>query len=871
MRLWKSLGLLALLSPVIGEQTYYTTSTTTLVDALSADPDYTKLLSLLQRARLIPTLNRLNGSTLFAPTNDAIERNKLWSSASTHDNIHEKLRQELFYHLLNYTLSEIPSKGAVEVHKTLHFPQTHVEPPTDEPAPAPPWLPVPGGSLGGQPQRVRLAGKEEGAWAGVDAFGEGGAQIIKEVVHVTNGALYGLSDVLTVPPDLAKVVAHEPSVSYFHKILTPKITHVLNSTSEVTLFLPVDAAWDALHPLERTYLESEFAADDLNRILDMHAVNTKKVTWSDSFPKNITLTTIDGTKIDIVATPGKTTVSSAKLVKPDIYASNGVLHLVSELLIPPGALQLTPEKYLLASNCTKFVSLIHSVNLTHLINSTDVKYTVLAPRDDVLNVLGEDELPEMGSAELKRMLLYHFIPGKWSDKKLKDGVLLETALQDVGLGGGRQVLDVEVSDKEGKNIRFGGAGTIGEHVEANNTLIYYMSRPLVPPSDPLQTILPSLELSSFLAAIFSTSLADILRVAPRTTLLVPHNSAFERLGLLVSAHLLAATSKDDLSAVIQHHAIDGVEYAAALRNGSGLTFPTREGSDIKLERFKTGDDKKLLLSPSGGWAGMRSELMPKNMLTQTGVVHELSDLMIPRSVELTLGKLMKAAKGTTMVSMVTKAGMGWLLNGTAPPDGSPWADAGLTGTGWTLLCPTDDAFKSYNLTSLLADVDALQSIVSQHLIPVSSPVDADSTLPQLLDALNNNRPLSLDDSATYSTLLSPSSAYGDIIVRWENGSYVLGINGARGTNGNADWARVLAWGRSTTGGGIGGVIQIDRLIMPYYPTNWREYGVPVVVGILGVALICAFFLGVRAVWRKDATEATYEPVGGFGRDDIDDP
>ena len=279
------------------------------------------------------------------------------------------------------------------------------------------------------------------------------------------------------------MVAHEPSVSYFHKILTPKITHLLKSTSEVTLFLPVDAAWDALDPLERTYLESEFATDDLNRILDMHAVNTKKVTWSDSFPKNITckcyfmhtfpkadhladhlaVTTIDGTKIDIVATLDKTTVSSAKLVKPDIYASNGVLHLVSELLIPPGALQLTPEKYLLTLNCTKFVSLIHSVNLTHLINSTDAKYTVLAPRDDVLNVLGDGELPEKGSPELKRMLLYHFIPGKWSDKKLKDGVLLETALQDVGLGGGRQVLDVEVSDKEGKNIRFGGAGTIGEH------------------------------------------------------------------------------------------------------------------------------------------------------------------------------------------------------------------------------------------------------------------------------------------------------------------------------------------------------------------------------------------------------------------------
>lgn len=276
----------------------------------------------------------------------------------------------------------------------------------------------------------------------------------------------------------ATVVSAEPSVSFFHRVLTPQITRLLNGTPGVTLFLPVDAAWEALHPLERRYLESDFAADDLNRILNMHAVTSKHVTWSDSFHRNVTrecpsdpvlhplmiyqVTSIDGTDLEIVATQEKITVSSADLVQPDIYASNGVLHIISSHLIPPGALQLTPEKYLIALNCTAFVSLLHSVNLTHLINSTDAKYTILAPRDDVLSVLGDGELPERGSAELKRLLEYHFIPGKWSHGKLKDGMLLQTALEDVGLGGRRQVLSVEVNGDQDKNIRFGGAGTIGD-------------------------------------------------------------------------------------------------------------------------------------------------------------------------------------------------------------------------------------------------------------------------------------------------------------------------------------------------------------------------------------------------------------------------
>jgi solute carrier family 25 carnitine/acylcarnitine transporter 20/29 len=394
-------------------------------------------------------------------------------------------------------------------------------------------------------------------------------------------------------------------------------------------------------------------------------------------------------------------------------------------------------------------------------------------------------------------------------------------------------------------------------------LIYFLSRPLVPPSDPLQTALPSLELSSFLAAVASTLLADSLKSTPKTTFLIPRNPAFKHLGMLVSAHLLSASSKPDLEKVILHHVLDGVQYAASFQNGSQRTFPTLEGSDIQLERSSNGT---LMISPSGGWAGMRSQVHVRNVLTQTGVIHELSDLVIPRSVSLTISKLIKAAKGTTMISLLNKAGMDWVLNGTAPPDGSPWAD--LNGVGWTLLCPTDDAFKRYNLTELFADADGILRIVSQHLIP-TPPVSKQGSS-ETPDLLTSNQPLHMGDLVTYSTLLSPSSAYGDIVFRSDGQApqgFLVGINGARGTEGRTDWAHVISWGRSTTSGGTGGVIAIDRVLLPYYPSWWVEYRSPAGVFLGGIILICLFFWGVRAIWRRDTTEATYEPVGGFGADD----
>jgi len=489
--------------------------------------------------------------------------------------------------------------------------------------------------------------------------------------------------------------------------------------------------------------------------------------------------------------------------------------------------------------------------------------------------LFDDGLPEKGTADLRKLLQYHFIPGKQTQKKLKNGMLLETALEEPGLAGGKQVLGVEVNKPKQKGdnstVRFGGAGIL-DSVEINNTLIYFISRPLTPPEDALTTALPSLDLSSFLAAVFATNLADKFKYTPQTTLLIPHNPAFKRLGLLVSSHLLAAASKPDLEKVIQHHVLDSVVYSQELRSGSRHTFSTLEGSDVHLDR-KDAENGTLLLTASGGWADMHSQLHPKDILTKTGVIHEVSDLMIPRSVELTIGKLVKAAKGSTMATMVLKAGLDWILNGTAPPDGSRWADMGLGEAGWTLLCPTDDAFKNIKLTELYADEDRLRDIVSQHLIPLQTP-KKDDPEKNVFDNVINNRPLVLDDDTTYGTLLSTSnryddiSSYADVVFRNEaDGATLVGIKGARGDNGKWDWAHVVAWGRSTTGGGTGGVIQIDRLLMPYYPSWWHAYGAPLGVGAIGVCLIALFFFGVRVIWMRDTTEATYEPVGGFGQED----
>lgn len=203
------------------------TSATTLVDVLSADAEYSTLIHLLQRTKLIPTLNKLNGSTLFAPTNDAFSR----SDAFLHlldndgqllvpDNILHQFRQNLLYHLLNFTLrtsTPLFPDSQPRVLETLLFPANFSRHTTPDPSPAPPWLPLPQGSLAGQGQRLRgfrrpapavLDEDEDGQttedWIGVDWKGEGGARILQAGIAARNGVVFKIDRVLTMPPDVGQ-------------------------------------------------------------------------------------------------------------------------------------------------------------------------------------------------------------------------------------------------------------------------------------------------------------------------------------------------------------------------------------------------------------------------------------------------------------------------------------------------------------------------------------------------------------------------------------------------------------------------------------------------------------------------------------------
>ncbi|OCF44928.1 hypothetical protein I317_01207 [Kwoniella heveanensis CBS 569] len=829
------------------------------------------------------------------------------------DNQNWALRQHLLYHMLNYTLPPsafLPSDTSnVTIQTTLLYPlaQEPELPPTPEPGP--PWLPRGGeGLLHGHGQRLRIAavGSYEGGKTGkigTDWNGEGGAQVwdgkgwetsgnqtenvdkgkdkdkdkegaegLKGMKWVRNGVVVGIEDVLDIPPSVEEIIRTHPSLSYLSHLIsfdsTPSpLPSSFATDPHLTIFAPSNEAFEgAFDDIEKTYLEGAYGDEGVGRIVGgsvVLGIGKGQVGWSDSL-HNRTLEATTGLALDVYSTrSGDIAVNGTQAEIVDIFASNGVIHIIRNLLLPENFTLLnSAEKTLLSLNATRFVSLLRSANLSEAYigengrDRTDEEaWTILAPPDDVLDTMDKwggvykSQRPIEDSSPLAGLLQYHFIPGRLLPSDIKDGMLLGTELRTFLLGGARQKLRVEVSERfdrdrndweaigEGE-VRFGGATVLGKPVKSGKSIIYLISSLLSPPDDVLQTAVADLQLSTFIAAVYAAELERTVKRKPATTYFMPRNRAFNQLGLAMR-YLLLPEGKDELRKVIKYHVVDEVIYTPDIELGKKV-FTTLEGGEVVLDRTRGKNGTISLHSPTK-WDGLDSgENLPANgelraakvwhadALTDTGTIHTIDSVVLPADVKITIGKLIRGSKQSTMGDLMMRAGLGWILEGREPTsdevqrvqldeqvstldddcqkpetgdpsdkddDNEPKLED-LALPSYTVLVPTDKAFSALNLTHYLSDKDALLDLLKLHIIPSSSTSATKSSIPPLPP--RDGQPLTLDDDLIYSTLLSGENKYGDVAFRATgDNSFIVGIKGARGGAAMGNSARIGQTGRAS--------------------------------------------------------------------------
>jgi uncharacterized surface protein with fasciclin (FAS1) repeats len=129
------------------------------------------------------------------------------------------------------------------------------------------------------------------------------------------------------------------------------LTSVLEGTGSYTVFVPTDEAFQTLkvggsapQGQAKTPDEQLQSADKdrLSEILKQYVVEGRMP--SDQLMEQEKLETLQGAKVDVTPAKGGVLVNNIEILKPDIVADNGVIHVIGGLLTPEAADQTGTEQ-----------------------------------------------------------------------------------------------------------------------------------------------------------------------------------------------------------------------------------------------------------------------------------------------------------------------------------------------------------------------------------------------------------------------------------------------------------------------------------------------------------------------------------------------
>jgi uncharacterized surface protein with fasciclin (FAS1) repeats len=110
------------------------------------------------------------------------------------------------------------------------------------------------------------------------------------------------------------------------------LVETLSGTGPFTVFAPTDAAFAALPKATLADLLKPENKAKLAKVLTYHVVSGT-VLAKDVKPGSVK--TVEGSSVTIKAEGGKVMVNDATVTQTDIKASNGVIHVIDKVILPP--------------------------------------------------------------------------------------------------------------------------------------------------------------------------------------------------------------------------------------------------------------------------------------------------------------------------------------------------------------------------------------------------------------------------------------------------------------------------------------------------------------------------------------------------------
>lgn len=284
------------------------TQTPDLAGALASQNSSLSLLTGLisSQPALLAALGQAQNITILAPNNQAIQAFLASANSSGTAPSQGAIAALLQYHVLNGTFygSQITNQSAFVPTLLTNGTYSNV--------------------TGGQRVEARLNQGNVTFFTGL----KNNATVVTPNLNFTGGTIHIVNRLLTLPVGLndtlnaANLTAAQGAIGRI-----PNLSQNLTAARDLTIFAPDNAAFNAIGNLT-----ASLNATTLASVLNYHVVSGD-VLYSSRL-SNTSLVTAGGQNITIRIVNGTVYVNQARVLRPDLLTSNGVVHVIDGVLNP---------------------------------------------------------------------------------------------------------------------------------------------------------------------------------------------------------------------------------------------------------------------------------------------------------------------------------------------------------------------------------------------------------------------------------------------------------------------------------------------------------------------------------------------------------
>jgi transforming growth factor-beta-induced protein len=407
-------------------------------------------------------------------------------------------------------------------------------------------------------------------------------------------------NMVNTPKSIAAIASADPQFSILVQALTKAdLATTLDQSGTYTVFAPTNDAFKALFTKLGVSGIDQLSAEALRPILLYHVLGIKAVSTGLTSGYVSTLSPALGgrfvsLKIDVsggVKLNGATSVTTA-----DVTASNGVIHIIDNVLLPPTVVDLAVAN----SNFTTLVSALTKAGLVPTLSNAAGTFTVFAPTNEAFAQLAS--LPD----DLKPILLYHVLGSTVYANGVTTGYAKTLSTYS------DYAMDIYLNTTSGVKIN-NSATVVAADVVGTNGVIHVIDKVLLPPSV-VGIAINNSTFSTLVSAVVKAGLAETLSGNGPYTVFAPTNDAFTALFTSLGVTGIDALTADQLTPILLYHVVAGNNVSSGLANGN---IPTLQGTNITVNV-----GKGVVLNGS-------TNVVVADVQGSNGVVHAIDKVLLP--------------------------------------------------------------------------------------------------------------------------------------------------------------------------------------------------------------------------------------------------